>query len=314
MKPDGRKRNLLAGFCAALFLLAIPCLVVAEESDYGYVIVTTDADDATLYVDGAYAGKLPMLDTLKLPVGKHLLSFLPGSRTSKLYPIGDDIPTLITTTKETEVEYPGFHVHVTLVGGGTATDLYKNDDKGKKEVENDASNEIKKDENENKVDPGTPTDIKKDNNENKVDPKVSTDLTKDQDKDKDKDKDDQDKDKDRDDERDYDRDRDRDRDRDHDRDYYPRYYHGPDKVVTTTTSTTGLNVSYNERRIIESASCWVYVQSQGTTPVYMDYSEYTGTVDKINLEARRRNQLFWGCVGGGAALIGVVVILAVVSQ
>lgn len=134
MKPDGRKRNLLAGFCAALFLLAIPCLVVAEESDYGYVIVTTDADDATLYVDGAYAGKLPMLDTLKLPVGKHLLSFLPGSRTSKLYPIGDDIPTLITTTKETEVEYPGFHVHVTLVGGGTATDLYKNDDKGKKKL------------------------------------------------------------------------------------------------------------------------------------------------------------------------------------
>lgn len=293
MKPDGWKQKMFR-LMPVFLTLALPILALAEESDYGYVSVTTDAQNATLYVDGAYIGKLPMLDSIKLPVGKHLLSFLPGSRTSKLYPIGDDVPTTITTTKETEVEYPPFHVHVTFTGGASSTDSEDNKDEDKT-YEGEVA----------------PTDNGDDNNKTNDGVVSPTDRPEDQDKDKDKDGD-KDKDRDRDKEKDKDKDhnRGRDHDRDHDRDHYYPGYWGPDKTVTTITSTTGPNVSYNERRVIESASYWVYVQSEGTTPIFMDYSKYQATIDLIKEEGRRRNACFWGGIGAGAALVTAVIVIA----
>lgn len=116
MTPDGWKRNKRGGFLPVLLALIIPCVVLADDPDYGYVGVTTDAQDATLYVDGGYLGKLPMSDSIMLPVGKHLLSFLPGSRTAKLYPIGDDVPVMVTKTTSEEKEVKDSRIRI-YVGG-----------------------------------------------------------------------------------------------------------------------------------------------------------------------------------------------------
>jgi hypothetical protein len=79
----------------AWFLIFVFCspLLAQTATDYGYIKITSDVSTLPIYIDGGYVGNLPLAKELKVPVGKHLISFFDETTTSKVYRIEHEART-----------------------------------------------------------------------------------------------------------------------------------------------------------------------------------------------------------------------------